>query len=970
MDLEIYNSDKRSPLSIDEQREALGYIARQRYGLDEKDLKPRPEERQQRAVSLWVLERYDFLRVTSTCRYYYKKKTDESLVYTPAATKEDRDLRNIVKEGYKMFGLAFTANKIKNTVETLKEYVDMEKDSIDKDVVEIKDGWYWDISRAEIAESPQKECFVKLFDNSGHDVKDKYKVNADEIIVPITKKVCEETLYWLEKNDGILPLPKPGDRQEGFTGEPELPYYEFVNTWACGNEGVYNDILKATASMFMKNKPVGAFILTGLMRNGKSPISSSTPVLSKIATPDGERILWKKHGELVPGDQVMSWEGEFATVTHTVPYKSQPIYRLTLQDGRTVEAAGGHLWSVVPHSRLGGHHPRVRDAKGRPTNKRYTVPIERYDPDMWETKTTEEMLVDYKGKLQKRKDGAYSRRYKYYLPPIHPVSLPEKQLPIPPHTLGVIIGDGSIYEDGVVKIDGMDSALVTEVTGREPVVNRTKTAMSKKGIVNYYGSTTRFSDAIISMGLAGKKSQDKFIPDEYMLGSIAQRYELLRGLLDTDGFMTGNGGINQVEFSTTSKKLAEQVRSLVFSLGGTATIHERMGKYRLPTGEYKETRPNYRLFIRTTENPFSLSRKASHWKPQKRLGYTAIINIEFLRYEDCQCIAIDAPSHLYLVGESFIPTHNTYVKMLHMIMGRANTSSVRLTELHDPHKNLTLLGTFLNAPDEEVEGKDLSEEATADFKSMAAHEELTLPVMYSSEPQPISTDFVMFCPMNDDPEWKGNSASACTQRSLIIPFYADLTKMDNNGHDFVAETFTPVMFQNLLGTLFAFAKYYKKRKITFSSTMEKERKTAAEVSDSRVEFANLFCKWFVGYTNENIVFDEYRSWCNLRDYKYSTKRKLMFAIDKIAHGRSRTRVVINGGEPQSVTRLGGKPGNQFFADEYTVPVLGRSIGSILYMEDSFPGSEKARSGNSVIAALEEWYAKNEMKKAEQQNELS
>lgn len=969
MDLEVYRNNNSSALSAEEQAAALGYVARQRYGLDEKDLKPRPEERQQRAVSLWVLERYDFLRVTSTCRYYYKKKMDQSLVFTPAVAKEDRELRNIVKDGYNAFGLAFTAGKIKNTVETLKEYVNMEKDSIDKNIVEIKDGWYWDIEKAEVTQTPSEACFVKLFDNAGHDVKEKYKVDTDEIVVQLTKKVCADTLCWLNKNDGVLPLPKSSGNINT-EGMPELPYYDFINTWACGNEGIYNDILKATSAMFMKNKPIGAFILTGLMRNGKSPIMSETPVLSIPHDSAGDKIVWTKHGDLKPGDKVMSWEGEFATVTHTVPYKQQPIYRLTLQDGRTIEAAGEHLWAVVPHSRLSGHHPRVRDEKGRPTDKRYSIPIERYDPDMWDVKTTEEMLADYKGRLQKRKDGAHSRRYKYYLPPIHPVSLPAKTFSIPPHILGVILGDGSIHDNGTVKVDGMDLELVKEVTEREPVINQTKTAKSKNGIINYYGSTARFANEFINMGLAGKKSQDKFIPEEYLFGSIEQRYELLRGLLDTDGFMTPHGGINQVEFSTTSKRLADQVCSLVFSLGGTATVHERMGRYKLPDGSYKETRPNYRIFIRTLENPFSLLRKADRWKPQKRLGYVAITNIEFLRYEDCQCIAIDAPSHLYLAGKNFVPTHNTYVKMLHMIMGRANTSSVRLTELHDPHKNLTLLGTFLNAPDEEVEGKDLSEEATADFKSMSAHEELTLPVMYSSEPQPISTDFVMFCPMNDDPEWKGNSASACTQRSLIIPFYADLTAMDNNGHDFVAETFTPMMFQNLLGTLFAFAKYYKNKKMTFSSTMEKERKAASEVSDSRVTFATLFCKWFVGYTNENIVYDEYRAWCDHFDYKYTSKRKLMFAIDKVAHGRTRTRVVIENGEPQFATRLGGKSGYQFFADEYEVPALKRTVGSILYIERNFSDGEKIRSGNSVIVALEEWYAKNEMKKVEEQHELS
>lgn len=584
MDLEVYDSGPMNSFSPEQRASMMKFAIRQQYGLQEKDFMPRPEERQQRAVVTHILEQYDFLRITSTCRYYYRKKDDKSHVYTPVTVKEDRELRQLVKDCYRAFGLTFTATKLKNAVDTLKESIDMEQDSIDQDVIEITNGWYWDTEAANITQHPEKPCFVRLFDNSGHDVKSKYQVDTTWIVPQLIKKTCNDTLYWLERNGGILKLPNTEEELEGDSnrGIPPLPYFDFIETWACGNEGVYNDILKASASVFMKNKPIGAFILTGLMRNGKS----------------------------------------------------------------------------------------------------------------------------------------------------------------------------------------------------------------------------------------------------------------------------------------------------------------------------------------------------------------------------------------------------TYVKMLHTMLGRANTSSVRLAELHDPHKNLTLLGTLLNAPDEEIEGKDMSEEATADFKSMAAHEELTLPVMYSAEPQPVSTDFVMFCPMNDDPEWKGNSASACTQRSLIIPFYADLSKFDNNGHDFVEETFTPVMFQNLLGVLFAFAMYYKDKKIVFSSTMEKERKAASEVSDSRVTFANLFCKWFVGYTNENIVYDEYRSWCDHYDYKYTSKRKLMFAIDKVAHGRSRTRVVIANGEPQSAVRLGNKPGTQFFAEEYEVKALKRTVGSILYTEKYFNDGEKSRSGKSVIVTLEEWFAKEQMDKPKEEDGLS
>ena len=570
MDLEVYDSGVAIPIPKEIQGQLGRFAAQQKYGLKEKDFTPSTEERQQRAAADFILEKYEFLRILSTCRYYYRDKNDTSLIYTPVSVKEDRDLRNMVKDAYAELGIAFTHNKVKNTVETLKEYVDMEQDSINKDLIEVNKGWYWDIEETRLVKHSDKACFIKLFDNSGHDVKDKYRIDPGEIVMPLVVKKFNDTLKWLETMGGVLPIPTSKAEIQDYIAEgmPELPYFDFIDTWACGNEGVYNDILKASAAVFMKNKPVGAFILTGLMRNGKS----------------------------------------------------------------------------------------------------------------------------------------------------------------------------------------------------------------------------------------------------------------------------------------------------------------------------------------------------------------------------------------------------TYVKMLHMMLGRANTSSVRLAELHDPHKNLTLLGTLLNAPDEEIEGKDMSEEATADFKSMAAHEELTLPVMYSAQPQPVSTDFVMFCPMNDDPEWKGNSASACTQRSLIIPFYADLTKFDNNGRDFIEETFTATMFQNLLGVLFAFAHYYKDKKIEFSSTMEKERKTAAEVSDSRVNFANLFCKWFVGYSNENIVYDEYRSWCDYYDYKYTSKRKLMFAIDKVAHGRSRTRISIGGGPSQFVTRLGKKPGNQFFAEEYEIPGFKRTVGSILYADKYYSEGEKSRTGKSVIVALEEWQA--------------
>ena len=72
------------------------------------------------------------------------------------------------------------------------------------------------------------------------------------------------------------------------------------------------------------------------------------------------------------------------------------------------------------------------------------------------------------------------------------------------------------------------------------------------------------------LGLLGKTAADKFIPHPYLLGSVEQRVALLQGLMDTDG--TVNIANNQLRYTTISERLAQDVRELVHSLGGTVSV--------------------------------------------------------------------------------------------------------------------------------------------------------------------------------------------------------------------------------------------------------------------------------------------------------------------------------------------------------------------------------------------------------------
>lgn len=312
---------------------------------------------------------------------------------------------------------------------------------------------------------------------------------------------------------------------------------------------------------------------------------------------------------------------------------------------------------------------------------------------------------------------------------------------------------------------------------------------------------------------------------------------------------------------------------------------------------------------------------------------------------------------------------STMVKMIHTLLGRANTSSVRLSELSMKHKNLTLATTLFNAPDEETEGKDMDAESIANFKTMAAHEPLLLPVMYAPKPQWVPTNFVSVSPMNSEPEWKGKSASACMQRSLIIGFHADLSKFDNSGKDFARETFTPYMYQNLLGVVLAIAHYYKDRPLTFSEDMAEAREIINEQVDNKVQYADSFNKWFVGYLDKDLVYADYQAWCKRHPGKFCSRDELMFAIKEKGGGAKRTNISRDWQKtPIHAYRIGKPRRGTYFLDQEYIPELKNNIANILYLNGNM--REECATDRSVVQELDDWLAQHEIDEARKQDGLS
>ena len=296
---------------------------------------------------------------------------------------------------------------------------------------------------------------------------------------------------------------------------------------------------------------------------------------------------------------------------------------------------------------------------------------------------------------------------------------------------------------------------------------------------------------------------------------------------------------------------------------------------------------------------------------------------------------------------------SSFIKMLHTMLGRNNTSAVKLADLEDPHFVYDLTTTMMNAPDEDDEGKGAElKRSQSYFKSISAHEPIPLKLLFSSEPVKVSTQFMSFYPMNKLPEWSGSGKEACMRRSLILMFNNDLSKFDNNGRNFEKETYTEEFYSELLGVVLAIASYYRNRPLEFSTTMQANRESVSEAIDSATTYLNLFVKYFSGYQVTPLV-DDYELWCVENGYQYNRKE----LKQKLLTANSQKSTAYSDGAVLTVYKFPGTKDSKLpnFMPQYMVPEFKRYVSDIINTATVGVGPNK-QPARSVIAMLEEYYA--------------
>lgn len=360
-------------------------------------------------------------------------------------------------------------------------------------------------------------------------------------------------------------------------------------------------------------------VLSGLPGVGKAQ-----PLTAKILTPTG----WVHMGDIHEGDDIIVPDGTIAKVCGVYPQGDKDVFVITFHDGSKTECCLDHLWSVYY----------------RPKSAQKTLPG----------------IIDTREIIKQIQKG-----YNVSIPLIKPLETNcTKDLPIPPYTMGALLGDGSFQKYGV-RITSADPELIEYVRQELP---EGMNCENYRGHPIEYGFThdhqnedgNVYAQAIRQLDLWDKNSFTKFIPDVYKSASTSQKWDLLRGLMDTDGTVCKK---SKCSFSTSSYQLMKDVQELVWSLGGCASLLVKYPHYKYK-GEVKQGAISYQLHISMPEpcELFKLTRKKTRCNKKHGKGriqlFRRVKSVEYKGKEPSQCIMVDHPDHLYITDD-YIVTHNT-----------------------------------------------------------------------------------------------------------------------------------------------------------------------------------------------------------------------------------------------------------------------------------------------------------------------
>ncbi len=348
---------------------------------------------------------------------------------------------------------------------------------------------------------------------------------------------------------------------------------------------------------------------------------------TEVPTPWG----WTTMEHLEVGDEVFDEKGApTAVVAATDTMTDRSCYEVLFSDGSRFLADASHLWVTTT---------KAERASGRRTARSIT---------------TEHLAASIR----------VGREWNHHVAMAGPVQYPVRDdLSIDPYVLGLWLGDGTTSS---ATITTADSQVVDEIRTAGYEMHRTSAPYGwrvggrpedrQRDASGRYAADPGLNSVLRAEGLLG----DKHVPQHYLTAGYEQRLALLQGLMDADGYADEVG---RCEFVSILEHLSDAVVELAASLGlRPVKRKKRVTLYGV------ECAPAYQVKFVPHLPVFRLERKLDRIAPKLRQSrFRAVVAVRPVSSVPVRCIQVAAASGMFLIGRTFVPTHNSSLGRLGLL---------------------------------------------------------------------------------------------------------------------------------------------------------------------------------------------------------------------------------------------------------------------------------------------------------------
>jgi superfamily II DNA or RNA helicase len=363
------------------------------------------------------------------------------------------------------------------------------------------------------------------------------------------------------------------------------------------DENIFADILHPDTNKPLILRDYQVEAVNAVLHDSNGTILAATgagkalSLTSKILTPTG----WILNRDICVGSQVITPDNSISTVLGVYPQYPKQLYTVTFHDGSSVDCCVEHLWYA--------YIPNNTQLIGVLLTTQHMLDFCIQSPD---------------------------RTGNIGIPLCDAIEFAVSIVKLDPYVLGVFIGTCVESISSLMTSIDDDFVLVE-------VINRTDTI----------GTMVQYIDEL----QLNCTSNNTFIPYQYKSGSISQRWDIIRGLMDIGGIIHNQ----EYMFNTNSNQLACDIQEVIWSLGGICVITSRelihMSSDVVYTCSINVIDPTM-LF----NTPIKLGNCNHHNVKLLR----NVVSVIPTKIDQSQCIMIDHPDHLYIT-DNYIVTHNTII---------------------------------------------------------------------------------------------------------------------------------------------------------------------------------------------------------------------------------------------------------------------------------------------------------------------